>query len=160
MGTNDTEDLTSGVKSNHGTGVNGSEPPRIIRRSDMGLAVAGTRISLYCIMDYLRDDWPHEEILKWLPLTPAQLQAAIDYIDAHREEVWAEFEEVLREGEERREYHEALLREHLVKLPPTPADPAKAALYKKLADERGELLREIMRERERENGGRVPYRPQ
>lgn len=160
MGTNETEDITSGAEGNHGVGVNGTEPPTIIRRSDMGLAISGTRISINDVLDYLHDEWPNAAICDALTITEEQLQAALDYIETHRTEVEAEFAEMERATEERRRYHEERLREHLASLPPTPADPAKAAIYKKLADERGKLLREIMQEREREDGGRVPYRPQ
>ena len=93
--------------------TNDTVTPSIVRRSDMGLAVSGTRITLYTIMDYLKDGWSHEQILTALPLTSEQLQAAIDYIAAHREEVEAEYEEVVRADEEQRRYWEQRLEEHL-----------------------------------------------
>jgi hypothetical protein len=136
-------------------GTNDSDTPTIIRRSDMGLAVSGTRISLYTIMDYLHDDWPHEEILKWLPLTPAQLQAAIDYIEAHREEVEVEYEEVVRSDEEQRLYWEERLREHLARRPPLPMTPERGEFYRKLAEHRGQLLRELLERTERGAGKRT-----
>ncbi len=120
------------------------DAPTIIRRSDMGLAISGTRTTIYLVLDYLHDDWPHDEIRKWLNLTEAQLQAALDYIEAHREAVEAEYEEVVRQDEEQRLYWEERLREHLASLPPTPVSPEKGAFYKKLAEQRGQLLRELM----------------
>jgi len=35
----------------------------------MGLAIAGTRITLYTIIEYLREGWSQEEIGDWLNLT-------------------------------------------------------------------------------------------
>jgi len=109
----------------------------------MGLAISGTRTTIYLVLDYLHDDLPRDEIRNWLNLTEAQLQAALDYIEANREEAEAEYEEVVRADEEQRLYWEERLREHLASLPPTPISPEKGALYKKLADQRGQLLREL-----------------
>ncbi|MDM8550389.1 hypothetical protein QUF72_09935 [Desulfobacterales bacterium HSG2] len=33
-------------------------PEETVVRTDRGLSVAGTRITLYSIMDYIRADWP------------------------------------------------------------------------------------------------------
>ena len=132
-----------------------SDIPTIIRRSDMGLAISGTRTTIYLVLDYLHDGWPHDEIRKWLNLTESQLQAALDYIGAHREEVEAEYEEVVREDEEQRLYWEGRLREHLASLPPTPVTPEKGAFYKKLAEQRGQLLRELIQRTEKDAGKRT-----
>jgi len=76
------------------------------------------------------------------------LRAALDYIEAHREEVETEYEEVVCQDEEQRLYWEERLREHLASLPTTPVSPEKGAFYKKLAEQRGQNLRELMRETE------------
>ncbi|HEY7020167.1 MAG TPA: DUF433 domain-containing protein [Ktedonobacterales bacterium] len=124
-------------------GQHSAEPPSIIRRSDMGLAVSGTRITLYTIMDYLKDGWSHEQILTVLPLTEAQLQAAIDYIAAHREDVEAEYEEVVRTDEEQHRYWEQRLEEHLASQPEAPPSAEKAAFYAKLAGIRQKRILEL-----------------
>jgi uncharacterized protein (DUF433 family) len=141
--------------TNKADATNDSDTPAIIRRSDMGLAISGTRISLYEVLDYLHDDWSHEAICDALTITQAQLQAALDYIETHREEVEAEFEEVVREAEERRLYHEERLRQHLASLPPTPVSPEKGAFYKWLAEQRRQHLLELMRQTERDAGKRI-----
>ncbi len=124
-------------------GQHGAETPTIVRRSDMGLAVSGTRITLYLIMDYLKDGWSHEQILTALPLTPAQLQAAVDYIAAHHDEVEAEYEDVVRADEEQRRYWEQRLEEHLAHQPETPPSAEKAAFYARLADIRRKRILEL-----------------
>lgn len=98
-------------------GQHRAETPSIVRRSDMGLAVSGTRITLYLIMDYLKNGWSREQVLEALSLTPAQLQAAVEYITAHRDEVEAEYTEVVRADEEQQRYREQRLEEHLARQP-------------------------------------------
>ena len=118
--------------------------PAIIRRTDIGLAIAGTRITLYTIIEYLREGWPHEEIGGWLNLTAEQMQAALDYIAAHRDEVEAEYDEVIQEAEERQRYWEARLRDHLDRQRRTAPSPEKAALYARLAEQRAQTIRDLL----------------
>ena len=54
-----------------------------IIRTERGLTVAGTRITLYDILTYLKADWPQHLIEQWLNLTAAQMTAAMDYIATH-----------------------------------------------------------------------------
>src|SRR3712207_3963990 len=60
-----------------------------------GPQIAGTRITVYDIMDYLRMDWHHTAIALWLRLSSYQVLAAIEYIEKHREEVEAEYKRIL-----------------------------------------------------------------
>ena len=114
--------------------------PSIIRRPDMGLAIAGTRITLYTIMEYLREGWSQQNMSDWLNLTTEQIQVALDYIEAHRSEVEAEYDEVIRETEERRHYWEERLQKHLAHQPRSQPSPDKAALYAKLAEQRAQTI--------------------
>ncbi len=120
--------------------------PQIIRRSDKGLTISGTRVTLYALLDYLNAGRSHEEIREWLALTDGQLQVALDYIANHKDEVEAEYSEVLRQSDERRRYWERRLREHLARTPPAPPSPEKAELYAKLAEQRGQTLRDLLEE--------------
>jgi hypothetical protein len=43
--------------------------PGIVRRADRGLCLAGKRVTLYLIMDYLTAGWPPHLIRHWLDLT-------------------------------------------------------------------------------------------
>jgi uncharacterized protein (DUF433 family) len=65
-------------------------PAQIIDRG-RGPEIAGTRITVYDIMDYLKMDWHHTTIAAWLRLSSHQVLAAIDYINTHREEVEPEY---------------------------------------------------------------------
>lgn len=51
--------------------------------------VAGTRITIWDVFLYLDAGWSAERIAKELRLTRDQVQAAIDFIAEHREEVEA-----------------------------------------------------------------------
>ena len=124
----------------------GNNIPAIIRRPDKGLTISGTRVTLYALLDYLHAGWPHDEICDWLGLSSEQLQVALDYIAEHQDEVESEYHEVVREAGERHRYWEERLREHLAHRPPTPPTPEKAALYAKLAEQRGRTLRELLQD--------------
>ncbi|NEP62171.1 MAG: DUF433 domain-containing protein [Symploca sp. SIO2G7] len=96
-----------------------------IIRTERGLTISGTRITIYDVMDHLVAGWTPKLILNWLPLTEEQLHAALFYIDVNRTEAEAEYQTVLQATQEMREYWEDKNREHLAqiaKLPPKPGD--------------------------------------
>ena len=82
------------------------QPQSNIVRTGRGLTIAGTRLTLYSVMDYLKADWPAARIRDWLNLSDQQIAAAMDYIEAHREEVEAEYDVVLKQAEENRRHWE------------------------------------------------------
>ncbi|MBW4578488.1 MAG: DUF433 domain-containing protein [Tildeniella nuda ZEHNDER 1965/U140] len=108
-----------------------SEPSTIVL-TERGLTIAGTRITLYDVMDHLAAGWAPKLILNWLPLTEAQLNAALSYIDANRSEVEADCQTVLRETQERREYWEIKNRERLTEISQMPPKPGQEAIHAKL----------------------------
>jgi uncharacterized protein (DUF433 family) len=79
----------------------------LVVRGEGGLGLAGTRITLYDVMDYLTAGWPPHLMRNRLGLSEEQIQAAVEYIDTHRDEVEAEYEQVLREAAASRAYWEA-----------------------------------------------------
>jgi len=56
-------------------------------RTTGGLFIAGTRITLYDVMDYLAADWSPHLIRHWLNLTEQQMADVLQYIDTHRAEL-------------------------------------------------------------------------
>jgi uncharacterized protein (DUF433 family) len=105
--------------------------PTIIR-TERGLTIAGTRITVYDVMDHLAMGWTPKLILNWLPLTEEQLNAALSYIDANRTEVEAEYETVLQATQEMREYWEDKNRERLAQIAKLPPKPGQEEIYAKL----------------------------
>ncbi|MEL6383407.1 MAG: DUF433 domain-containing protein [Cyanobacteria bacterium J06626_18] len=104
----------------------------VIVRTDRGLTIKGTRITLYDVMDHLTAGWPPKLILHWLPLTEAELNTALSYIDANRPEVEAEYQAVLQETQAIRKYWEDKNRERLAQIAQLPPKPEQEEIYAKL----------------------------
>jgi len=73
-------------------------------RTDRGLTIAGTRITLYDVMDYVATGWPARLIGDRLQLSDQQMSEVMAYIAAHHAEVVAEYEHVLKTADENRAY--------------------------------------------------------
>jgi uncharacterized protein (DUF433 family) len=67
---------------------------QIINRG-RGPEIAGTRITVYDILDYHLDGWHHTAIAGTLRLSSDQVLAAIRYYEEHREEVTAAYQRIL-----------------------------------------------------------------
>lgn len=109
-----------------------SNEQSIIIRTDRGLTIAKTRITLYDVMDYFTAGYHAKLIREKLCLTDAQVQAAISYIEAHRAEVEAEYQQVLQIAEDDRQYWEERNREHFVRLAAIPPKSDQEAVRAKL----------------------------
>jgi uncharacterized protein (DUF433 family) len=68
--------------------------PNIINRG-RGPEIEGTRITVYDILDCTEQNWHHTAIAAWLRLSSAQVIAAIEYIEAHKDEVMANYRKIL-----------------------------------------------------------------
>ena len=60
-----------------------------------GPEVAGTRITVYCIMDYIRERIDARQIASELRLSAEQVAAAIEYIRTHEADLSAEYERIV-----------------------------------------------------------------
>ncbi len=60
-----------------------------------GPEIAGTRITVYDVLDYLREEWPAKEIAWLFHLSTDQVDAAVRYIEEHKAEVMADYDEML-----------------------------------------------------------------
>ena len=103
-----------------------------IIRTERGLTIAGTRITLYDVMDHWVAGRSVEVILTWLPLTVAELQVALDYIESNRETVDAEYQSVLRTAAEFQHDWQDRNHDRLVEIAAMPVPPEKMALWEKL----------------------------
>ena len=84
-----------------------------IVRTERGLTVKGTRLTLYAIMDEIKENNSLKNIRDIYELTDEEMLDILDYIHLHRAEVEAEYQDVLRSSEESRRYWEERNREHL-----------------------------------------------
>jgi uncharacterized protein (DUF433 family) len=107
-----------------------------IIRTERGLTIAGTRTSLYDVIDLLKADYPPKLIRNIFNLTDAQIDAALSYIAANRANVEAEYQEVLQTREEIRQYWEARNRERLARIAAKPHNPKQEAFWAKLEEQR------------------------
>src|SRR6266581_2996586 len=60
-----------------------------------GPEIEGTRITVYDVVDYLQEGWRYDQIAGLFRLPPDDIQAAIQYIEAHKEEVMAAYWQIL-----------------------------------------------------------------
>src|SRR3989442_5627249 len=95
-----------------------NEHPTVIR-TERGLSIAGTRITLYDVMDYVTAGWPPKLIRDRLNLTDQQVADVLEYINTHRAAVDAEYQQVLQSAEEARRYWEDRNRERFERIAQT-----------------------------------------
>jgi uncharacterized protein (DUF433 family) len=103
-----------------------------IVRTERGLTIAGTRITLYDVMDYVTAQYPPKFIQGLFELTDEQINAALSYIEANRAQVEAEYQQVLKEAEELRQYYEEKNRELIARIAAQPPKPGTEAAWEKL----------------------------
>jgi len=107
-------------------------PSSTVVRTSRGLTIAGRRLTLYSIMDYLRAGWPPHLIRDEFNLTDKQMNDVMEYITAHRDQVEQEYQAVLQQAEENRRYWETRNRERFERLAQTPPPQDQEQLRAKL----------------------------
>jgi phage terminase Nu1 subunit (DNA packaging protein) len=112
--------------------TNGQQP--VVVRTERGLSISGTRKTLYQVMDYVTAGWPPKLIRDWMDLTDAEIAGVMQYIDEHRAEVEAEYQQVLRDAEEERRYWEERNRERFAEIAAMPPRTDHAETRAKLAE--------------------------
>ena len=113
-----------------------SNEQALIIRTERGLTIAGTRITLYDVMDYVTEHYPPKFIRTMLSLTDEQVNAALSYIETHRKEVEAEYQLVLQEAEELRQYYDKQNRDLIARIAAKPPKPGTEAIRAKLQKEK------------------------
>jgi uncharacterized protein (DUF433 family) len=108
-----------------------TEQPTVVR-TERGLTITGTRITLYAIMDCLGAGWPAKLIQDRFDLTETQVTDVLAYITEHRAEVEAEYQLVLQQAEEARQYWEARNQDRFARIATLPPKPEQAAIRAKL----------------------------
>ncbi|MFM7717291.1 MAG: DUF433 domain-containing protein [Microcystis sp.] len=103
-----------------------------IIRTERGLTISGTRITLYDVMDYVTAQYPPKFIQGLFDLTEKQINTAMTYIEVHRAEVEAEYQQVLKEAEKLRQYYEEQNRERVARSAAQPPKPGTEAAWEKL----------------------------
>lgn len=105
----------------------------LIEITPRGPSIAGTRITVYSIMDSIKANWSKEEILAHLPrVTMEQLEAVYEYIEQHRDEVEAEYAQILRDEAEARAEAERIFRARSPYPPDMPWEEKSKLMREKL----------------------------
>ena len=60
-----------------------------------GPEIAGSRITVFDVLDYLNEDWDPVQIALFFRLSTRQVDAAVRYIEEHKDEVMAEYQKIL-----------------------------------------------------------------
>jgi hypothetical protein len=111
----------------------------IVVRTERGLTIAGTRKTLYQVMDYVTEGWPPTLIRDWMDLTDEEIDGVMAYIAEHRAEVEAEYQQVLMDAEEERRYWEERNRERFAQIAAMPRSPEHEAFLAKIEARRAKL---------------------
>ncbi len=109
-----------------------------IIRTERGLTIAGTRITLYDVMDHLKFQYPPKFIRDAFNLTDAQIHAALAYIEAYQMEVEAEYQDILKAAAETRQYWEERNRERFARIAATPTRSGYEAVRARLQERRSQ----------------------
>ncbi len=80
-------------------------------RTEQGLTVKGTRLTLYYIMDSIKENNSLKNVRDIYELTDEEMLDILDYIHLHKEEVEKEYQQIVKSSENNREYWEEKNRE-------------------------------------------------
>ncbi len=112
----------------------------LIIRTERGLMIAGTRTSLYDVMDFLKAQYPLKLIRDKFSLTNAQINAALSYIETNRPQIEAEYQEVLQNREEIRQYWEEHNRERFARIAAMPHKLGQEVIWAKLEEQKARRI--------------------
>jgi uncharacterized protein (DUF433 family) len=114
-----------------------------IVRTERGLTISGTRITLYDLMDYIYAGYPVKLIRNYFfYITDQQFNAAIAYIENHREQVDSEYQQVLQESDINRCYWEGVNKERFARSTNRTPSPENKKAWEKLQNWKARLATE------------------
>ena len=106
--------------------------PGIVRRADRGLCLAGRRVTLYLIMDYLKAGWLPHLVRHWLALSEADMHHAVQYIATNRIAFEAEYAEVVQQAQAREQYWRERQHQRHLEMRERHCTPEQAAAWARL----------------------------
>lgn len=113
-----------------------SDKQATIIRTERGLTISGTRLTLYDVMDFLKAEYSPKLIRNKFNLTDDQINAAMSYIEANRAQIETEYQQVLQTRAEIRSYWENRNRERFDRIAMMPRKPGQEALWAKLEEQK------------------------
>lgn len=106
--------------------------PALIIRTDRGLTLKDTRITLYDLMDYIKVQYPPHLIQGLFNLTDEQINTALAYIESNRAIVETEYQQVLSETQALQEYYQKENRARFAQITGQPPKPGTEKAWEKL----------------------------
>jgi hypothetical protein len=88
---------------------------KTVVRTARGLSVKGSRLTLYDVMEAIKEENSLKNIRDIYELTDEEMLDILDYIHLHKEEVETEYQEILQSAERNRKYWEERNRELMAK---------------------------------------------
>lgn len=113
-----------------------SDRQATITRTERGLTISGTRLTLYDVLDFLKAEYSPKLIRNKFNLTDAQINAAMSCIEANRESLETEYQQVLQTRAEIRSYWEDRNRERFDRIAAMPHKPGTEALWEKFEEQK------------------------
>lgn len=104
----------------------------LIVETPRGPSLAGTRITVYSVMDLIKANRSRRHIAQFMLLTDEQVDAVFDYVEQHREEVEAAYERILQREAIARAESEKVLRERMPHLYDMSPEELREYLVQKL----------------------------
>ena len=113
-----------------------------IIRTERGLTISGTRITLYDVIELLKAKYPTKLIQDRLNLSQEQINTALLYIQANSTQLETEYQEVLRTREEIYRYWQEKNKEKFAKIASMSRKLAKNELWERLEAQKAQRLSE------------------
>lgn len=109
-----------------------------VLRTERGLTIRGTRLTLYLLLDCIKGGWTADQIKECYSLSDEEYGEIAAYISEHNAEVESEYQRVLEQAEDVRVYWTERNREHFARLAQLPPKHGKEAMYAKLREQQAE----------------------
>lgn len=106
----------------------------LIVETPRGPSLAGTRITVYSVMDLIKAGWSNRLIAHTMELTLEQVDAIFAYVETHRDEVEAAYARILEREARARAESERVMRERSSFPPDMPWDEKRKLMIQRLEE--------------------------
>ncbi len=111
----------------------------LVVETPRGPSIAGTRITVYSVMDLIKNNRSREYIARMMLISPEQVDAVFEYIAQHRQAVEQEYERILRREAEARAESEKFMRERTPELFDISPEELRRRLIRRLEEKKNAL---------------------
>ncbi len=105
----------------------------LIVETPRGPSLAGSRITVYSVMDLIKAGRSKRYIEQMMLLTPEQVNAVFEYVEQHKEEVERDYAEILRRSDQLRLRYEEQNRARSPFPPEMPWEERRKLMLERLA---------------------------